>query len=69
MLILKTFVECGKSKIGITTTSIQVRKLFKGRNYLSLEGFNCANYTREETIQGWKLFSEYNMSRIVYVIG
>ena len=36
----------------------QGRKLFKGRNYKLLGGFDCGNYSREETIQGRKLFAE-----------
>ena len=37
---------------------IQGRKLFKGGKYLILGGFNCGNYSKEETIQGQKLFAE-----------
>ena len=35
-----------------------MRQLFKGGNYLLLEGFNCGNYSKEESIQGRKLFAE-----------
>ena len=41
-----------------TATSIQVRKLIKGGNYQLLGGFYCGNYSREEIIQGRKLFAE-----------
>ena len=36
----------------------QGRKLFKGGNYYFLGGFERGNYSREETIQGRKLFAE-----------
>ena len=36
----------------------QRRKLFEGGNYQILGGFDCGKYSREETIQGWKLFAE-----------
>ena len=42
----------------ISAEIIQGRKLFKGGNYKLLGGFNCGNYSREETIQGRKLFAE-----------
>ena len=50
----KLLVERSKSKIVFnkTATIIQVRKLFKGGNYLLLGGFDRGNYSREETIQG-----------------
>ena len=41
-----------------TATIIQVQKLIKGGNYQSLGGFYCRNYSRAETIQGQKLFTE-----------
>ena len=36
----------------------QGRKLFKGGNYQFLGGFDRGNYSREESIQGRKLFAE-----------
>ena len=36
----------------------QGRKLFKGGNYYFFGGFDRGNYSREETIQGRKLFAE-----------
>ena len=36
----------------------QGRKLFKGGNYYFLGGFDRGNYSREETIQGRKLYEE-----------
>ena len=44
-----------------------MRKLFKGGNYLLLGGFDCGNYSREETIQGRKLFIIYGPSVFVNV--
>ena len=40
----------------------QGRKLFKGGNYKFLGGFDRGNYSREETIQGRKLFAEIRYS-------
>ena len=37
---------------------LRVRKLFKGGNYLSLGGFDRGNYSKEESIQGRKLYEE-----------
>ena len=36
----------------------EVRQLFKGGNYSIIGGFGCGNYSREESIQGRKLFAE-----------
>ena len=44
--------------IKIFGTIIQGRKLIKGGNYQLLGGFCRGNYSREETIQGRKLFTE-----------
>ena len=37
---------------------LPVRKLFKGGNYKLLGGFDRGNYSREETVQGRKLYEE-----------
>ena len=37
---------------------IQGRKLFKGGNYQLLGGFDRRNYSKEESIQGKKLYEE-----------
>ena len=50
--------------IMIGATIIQGRKLIKGGNYYLLKGFYRGNYSREETIQGRKLFAE-----IRYTVG
>ena len=42
----------------VSAEIIQGRKLFKDGNYKSLGGFDRGNYSREETIQGQKLFAE-----------
>ena len=39
-----------------------MRKLFKGGNYLSLGGFDRGNYSKEESIQGRKLYEEIRYS-------
>ena len=39
-------------------TIIQGRQLFKGGNYYSLDIFDRGNYSKEETIQGRKLYEE-----------
>ena len=46
----------------VSAEIIQGRKLFKGGNYKLLGGFDCGNYSREETIQGRKLFAEIRYS-------
>ena len=47
-----------KSPHILSAEIIQGRKLFKGGNYIILGGFDRGNYSREETIQGGKLFAE-----------
>ena len=42
----------------VAAETIQGRKLIKGGNYWFLRGFCRGNYSREETIQGRKLFAE-----------
>ena len=42
----------------VSAEIIQGRKLFKGGNCLLLGGFDHGNYSREETIQERKLFTE-----------
>ena len=39
-------------------STIQRRKLFKGGNYQLLGGFDRGNYSKEETIQGRKVYEE-----------
>ena len=48
----------------ISAEIIQGRKLFKGGNYKLLGRFDCGNYSREETIQGRKLFAEIRYTDI-----
>ena len=55
-----TYTMCMYTYKNKTATSIQVRKLIKGGNYQLLGGFYCGNYSREEIIQGRKLFAEFN---------
>ena len=47
----------------VSAEIIQGRKLFKGGNYKLLGGFDRGNYSREETIQGRKLFAEIRYFR------
>ena len=54
--MLMTLILFGRLKQG--AESIQRRKVFKGGNYLLLGRFYCGNYSKEETIQGRKLFAE-----------
>ena len=38
-----------------------MRQFFKGGNYLLLEGFDCGNYSKEESIQGGKLLVDIRL--------
>ena len=42
-----------------------LRQFFKGGNYEIFGGFDLGNYSKEESIQGRKLFTEIQYSKII----